>query len=244
MGNIPIRSSAIAFAAQKTEYTIDELEEIVGTMQTVMAPKLGQLYYDAWLRNKQNYLANLEGDIVAFGFPKSEWAEFFRDELSTDEIEVGILAHQYNARNNWGFAVRTNPPKLKEHYPLFVKKEGDAEMGEEIVSSHFARLMKMGASPAEAVDFWLCEKQNWKAGKVARWRGVSREAVNKNVRQAKGVFGDYDDAVDYYEEKNIEGVPLYKLDQPEDEVAFEEPGSRFRTAHHDRPEKDEGTTAE
>jgi hypothetical protein len=223
MGHNPLHDEAIAYAAQNTEYTYDEVVEIVETIQTVMGPKLAKLYYDAWLRNKQNFLMSLEGEIVAFAFPETEWGNHLRDVLSVDEIQIGMSAHQYYARNHWDFVVQVNQTKLADHYPLFVLREGDAEMGEEIAGYHFARMMKLGMSPAEAVDYWLCERQDWDAGKVARWRGISREAVNKNVRQAKDVFGDFMDAVDYHDEKNIEAVRLNELDQPKEDVLFEDP---------------------
>lgn len=229
MSKHALHRHSVAYAAQNTEYTDEEVEEIVETIQSVMAPKLAELYYDAWIRNKQNYLANLEGEVHVFGFPQTEWLEFLSEELTPDEVEVGVLAHQYQARNRWEFLVHVRQSKLADHYPLFIRKEGDAEMGEQIVGYQFARMMKHGMSPAELVDHWLCENQNWNAGKVARWRGISREAVNKNVRQAKEKFGEYDDAVDFYEEKNIEHVPLRELDQPKGDAQFEDPEPDLRS---------------
>lgn len=50
---------------------------------------------------------------------------------------------------------------------------------------NLAELMSLGLSPAEAIDFLATIEYGYSQGEWADVRGVGRQAVNKNVMQAK-----------------------------------------------------------
>lgn len=49
----------------------------------------------------------------------------------------------------------------------------------------FMELGKAGLTPAEMLDYWVVERRTYSPGEWAESRGVSAEAVRKNVRQAR-----------------------------------------------------------
>lgn len=70
---------------------------------------------------------------------------------------------------------------------------------------YLSHLFRRDLTPAEAVDYYACEKYSYKPDQWAAFRDVSGEAVRKNVRQAKAKLAD--DETKYWDSlKDIRAV--------------------------------------
>lgn len=220
MSEYGFNTKSVRFAAQETQFTTDEVAEILETVEDEMEDKLAVLFDEAWRKSGQNVVARIDNDSFVFGFTEGEWITKLEEtDLTSDEIRAAMMAHQHLARNVLGFAV-SSPSNYPDHFPMLIRKPEHWKDAEDATGSRFRMMFQFGLTPTEILDFWLCEYCNWDRDKVAAWRGVDRPAVNKSIRNASEKLDDYDNADGFYRERNIEGE---HLDFDDDEARFDGP---------------------
>lgn len=55
------------------------------------------------------------------------------------------------------------------------------------------RLLKIGLSPAEAIDYHATRQQDYSAAEWATVRGTSRQAVNRNAKEGERQLSDVEE---------------------------------------------------
>lgn len=204
-------SQAVGYVARHTKFTEDDVHDILTTVQEALQPKLAELY--EMDTDRQIHVTDTSGAAV-FALPAAEWRnEYLREAgLTPEETDAALAYHQYLARELWGFAVETRTSKIDPFRPVFIDFPEAWTNANYATGLRFQKLLMFGLTPTEALDFWLCEVNNWDKDTVAAWRGVERPAVAKTLREATEKLEDFEDARGYYEERGAHLVPKSELD--------------------------------
>jgi len=160
-----IADEAIQFTAAETEFTADEIDRFLQSLQSDLGENLVDLYKTAWKKNIFHHLTEFD-DGVCFGIGATELSHSYTDP-EWDEATAAMAAHHYQARNLFGFAVKTKVSNVEDHLPVFVQHPKNGQHAQGAVGLWFYRFFYLGLTPAEAVDYWLCEVRNWSPTKVA-----------------------------------------------------------------------------
>lgn len=109
---------------------------------------------------------------------------------------------------------------------FLIEKTPEWRDAEEEIRDYFSWLASIGCSPAQIIDYWMCEVLGETQSDWARKRHVSRTSINGNVGAANKIFEHFD------EERDIETIDMKKKreDKPQSWELAEE-NIRFEIAY-------------
>lgn len=116
------------------------------------------------------------------GHELNEWA----DALEIDRGELSERMHEL-AREVYGRAEATGDG---DPWSVADPVVFDADTFRRDSFEEVALLLRRGASPAEALDWFATEENHWSQTEWAEWRGVSQQAVSDNVAEARAELGE------------------------------------------------------
>lgn len=114
--------------------------------------------------------------------------ETYRDGVVHDSLGLGgsrdeLVEYALESIAEYVGHYRDNPHDLRRDWPHVADLLADADA--QGYQSDIDDLLSRGLSPAEAVDYHAVENRGLTQTEWAKRRGVSQEAVSKNVRKAR-----------------------------------------------------------
>lgn len=155
-----------------------------------------------------------DSDAAIIIYEEEAWERVFDDLELEDESTRSVLReiHSYQSRDVLfrkiiqGQDTRHDPigigrstPDYWEPYPdpLLIQKDDHFALGQKAQFWDFQFLLQEGLSPAEALDYIAIQQQDLTQVDWADIRGISHQAVSKNVRQAIDGFNRHDRGIDW-----------------------------------------------
>jgi len=190
----PIRSEHVQAGALAAPVSEDELNRILANIQSVASEKLAKFLEESLTHRDEDVevlnFKNLEEVILAVH--PSIWEEHLGHLDLSDAERQAVQEAYYNHSLNLAKDGYNNlQPEAVEEFQgilLVVKRPerwGTARLATAWQLIEFAR---EGLRPAEILDYWVVENQEMPLEEWAADRGVEKEAVRKNIRQAKSKF--------------------------------------------------------
>jgi hypothetical protein len=190
----PIRPEHVQAGALAAPVSEDELNEILTDIQSVASEKLAKFLEDSLTHRDEGVevlnFKNLEEVILAVH--PSIWEEHLGHLDLSEEERQAVQEVYYNHSLSLAEDGYNNlQPKAIDEFQgilLVVKRPegwGTARLATAWQLIEFAR---EGLRPAEILDYWIIENQEMPLEEWAADRGVEKEAVRKNIRQAKSKF--------------------------------------------------------
>lgn len=190
----PIRSEHVQAGALAAPVSEEELNRILANIQSVASEKLTKFLEESLTHRDEGVevlnFKNLEEVILAVH--PSIWEEYLGHLDLSDVERQAVQEAYYNHSLNLAKDGYNNlQPEAIEEFQgilLVVKRPegwGTARLATAWQLIEFAR---EGLRPAEILDYWVVENQEMPLEEWAADRGVEKEAVRKNIRQAKSKF--------------------------------------------------------
>lgn len=216
-----LSDSAIKEAAAQTSLDVEAVEETLSDLQEAIADELYTEYKRALTGSGARRLLHEDRDMLVFAFDRGRIARFLDAPAHSDTTRAAEIAHLYQAqyRHKFGVSVSlTRVSNLKEAYqmyvPVFIDYPDDWQTAQSIGVMRMLDLFQYGLTPAEAVDYWLFERQHTDIHELGGLRDVEYESMKKNISRAQNKLQDEDNAP-YYEVNDIRTVNLSDIDGPE-----------------------------
>lgn len=221
-----IADSAIRTAASETEVTVDELNELLDDFQDGLEDK----FYD-WMKfhfvpgGSEEYLVEGIKDGYWFGLDLTEFKPLFDADVTSEERVAVAMAHETEFHEQ-GMAMEipqswANHRDLDQYVPVMIASTDGFERGLQASVFHLMRLVSYDMTPAEALDYYVIEDLDWKKEEWIGYRGVGREAINKNLRSARDKL-DQDELENHekliHPAKNIRAVPKDEVEEEEHRI--------------------------
>lgn len=218
MASHPVPDEYLSEALDHTDVSPDRLESLLEELQANLYASVEKLVNQAWFfGGVDNYLSTFNTyEGVWFGFTRDDLLHTHLDDrqVTPDELLAVYIAHESFARDRFNLIVDVpddHGQNLRDrvYFPVYIELPEAWRRGYKFTAIELKRLCQRELRPAEVLDYWVCvkleaDKEQWIAA-----RGVDREAINKNIRQAKAKLQDESTALNY-------DIDRIGVDQPSD----------------------------
>jgi hypothetical protein len=222
--------------AAESSYTLSELKDAHETIVADLQSSLTDIYEQAVLRGDypDRWVMEYRDKGVWLAYSHTEMFHRVREmdaDIDMEVVELVLFASLDHMQHRDKYTLSVPGGLLRNrgsaradrddpfYCPVFVPFPDQWKSGQRYTLHQFERLVSQyGLSPAEAMDYWVVDCQNVSPRSWAKLRGVTADAVRKNIRQAKEAFSE--GGVDTkHDSITIEVAPLSEIpdDTPHDE---------------------------
>lgn len=194
----PVREDDIENAAARGELSPDEIEQALDQVQEAAEDDVGDLFESAFHTNDKIttpavVICHHPAEHLIFG-ANTEYLDHVSDEADLTDVEAQAVQDAFYSyaeyRSESGFGVNRETVAKNRNNLLVIEKPDGWGTAQLVAIWEFGSLCSVGLTPAEALDYWVIEQQDWTPNTWSESRRVGPEAIRKNCRQAREKLND------------------------------------------------------
>jgi len=187
----PIPSDHVQTAALSVDVPEEKLNEILSDIQSIAGENLASFLEGSLVHREKavevlNFKSNEEAILAVH---PSTWAEHFSElDLADEEVRAVqdvYYNHSIDRAKNGHNNLNSDSVKKFQGQLLVVERPKGWGVARLVTAWQMMEFAREGLRPAEIIDYWVVENQEMPLAEWARDRNVGKEAVRKNIRQAK-----------------------------------------------------------